>query len=132
MARLWDLRTLRRAAFSSSFKSLAMMTQKNRQTCRHLLIAVFKMGWQFLDVQPREVINGSSTVLASLSLSSYTLQDPDKLDQLQMMLDSSIEQKRNLLLPLSEITVPERSEIWRRPLETNRLKIWSGLPSRSR
>ncbi|GKG21359.1 hypothetical protein Tco_0383954, partial [Tanacetum coccineum] len=26
MARLWDLRTLRSAAFSSSFKSLAIMT----------------------------------------------------------------------------------------------------------
>ncbi|GJY86895.1 hypothetical protein Tco_0500921 [Tanacetum coccineum] len=45
MARLWDLRTLRRAAFSSSFKSLAIMTA----TSRRLLENAYQIGWKFLE-----------------------------------------------------------------------------------
>ncbi|GJX22293.1 hypothetical protein Tco_0226738 [Tanacetum coccineum] len=74
---LVDLRTLRRAAFSSSFKSLAIM---NRQLVRHLLKLRIKTGWQFLEF--------------NLEQDSHS-HDPNKLDQLQMEKVGSSSRARN-------------------------------------
>ncbi|GJV48399.1 hypothetical protein Tco_1438611 [Tanacetum coccineum] len=86
MARLWDLRTFKRATFSSSFKSLAIITAINI-VCHHSQNAYSRWGGQFLEFNPRKDI-------------VLDLGGGDKLDHPSRA-------RTNLLLPLKKFTVPK-------------------------
>ncbi|GJY86614.1 hypothetical protein Tco_0500640 [Tanacetum coccineum] len=94
MARLWDLRTLRRAAFSSSFKSLAIMTGNLSSPSKN---AYSRWGGSSLS----STSGGSSTedstvlwsVLSSQSLSSFLNPGRYVLDLGGMKLDHLLEQE---------------------------------------
>ncbi|GJY80510.1 hypothetical protein Tco_0493261 [Tanacetum coccineum] len=73
MARLWDLRTLRSAAFSSSFKSLAIITGN--------LLSLPKMRIQ--DGVAVPLGGGGSLFKIASRIRDVPCRDPDEVDQLQ-------------------------------------------------